>query len=214
MLRLLRRSLVGRAAAKAFRSVFPPPAIGQEQPASWYDDVYKESTIYSVDVEDAVWATLWRQAASHVPPNSRVVDIGCGPGHFPTLLKGLNLESYVGYDFSATGIQQAKQRVPWAEFHCSDVLQMDQLPDADIYVFLETLEHVTQDLEMLQKVPVGKRVIITVPTFDDTAHVRFYPKLKQAVDRFSPLINIEHADSIERWHLIVGTSITPEGTKG
>ena len=83
-------------------------------------------------------------------------------------------------------------------------------PRRDVYVFCEVLEHITEDFAVLSKVPAGCRVIITVPTMDSESHVRHFPRQEDAVLRYTGLIDIEEAKTIDlndksMWHLLRGT---------
>ena len=46
----------------------------------------------------------------------------------------------------------------------------------EVYVMLEVLEHLTRDIDVLQKIPSGKEVVFSVPSFDDPSHVRMFTR--------------------------------------
>ena len=69
-------------------------------------------------------------------------------------------------------------------------------PEADarhrryqVFVLTEVLEHVTDDLGILSRLPSGGHVIVTVPNFDSAGHVRHFESVDQVIERFETLID-------------------------
>jgi hypothetical protein len=57
-------------------------------------------------------------------------------------------------------------------------------------VALEVLEHL-DDLRMIENIPVGVRLIASVPDYDDVAHLRLYQDpTRDILDRFRPLLRV------------------------
>ena len=77
-------------------------------------------------------------------------------------------------------------------------MQDDALVDleGDTYIILETLEHIEKDVDLIAKVPVGKRVILSVPNFDAIAHVRFFDTKKDVVERYKEQLTAESVKSV------------------
>ena len=85
-----------------------------------------------------------------------MLDIGCGQG---------NLSAYIQkYD----GFDMIKNPYCVADIYTHDY------GDYDVYVLLEVLEHLIRDIEVLQKIPVGKHVVFSVPSFYCPSHIRVY----------------------------------------
>ncbi len=57
---------------------------------------------------------LLRLVGRHIPPNARVLDVGCGNGD---MLAGLGAAHAVGIDLNPAAISDARQRHPEIEFH-------------------------------------------------------------------------------------------------
>jgi len=183
--------------------------MGKEQPAAWYDEAYRTSDGYSQSEHDAPWAPLWRAVSRMIDHRDIVLDIGCGPGHLAQHLAGQVL-AYTGIDFSAVAIQQARARVPWATWLCADV-ETCAWPGATRYLFLEVLEHVERDVELLSRVPIGRRVIVSVPNFDADSHVRHFKSGVEVLERYGHLLEGARVSELKAgmgrsaWFILEGT---------
>ena len=85
-----------------------------------------------------------------------------------------------------------------------DLNTLTSLPGGDTYIFCEILEHIERDLELLALVPVGKQVIITVPSFDDPGHVRYFSDLAHALARYECFVTPSNIKAIQSWFIIEG----------
>jgi SAM-dependent methyltransferase len=156
------------------------------EPASYYDGVYSESEAYLAPVASThAWFPVWDWAAQRVQPEDRVLDVGCGPGHFPELLalRGFSTEQYMGLDFSSVAIGQARLRVPDASF------VEGEMPEAlyraievwkpTVLVALEVVEHLAAPVEAAV-LSTGLRSLISIPKRDCIGHLRFFPSQGRA----------------------------------
>lgn len=64
-----------------------------------------------------------QQFESLVPGGGKVYDLGCGPGHITSHLKGLGLNA-IGIDISENMIKVAKERNPEIDFEVGDMLNL------------------------------------------------------------------------------------------
>ena len=106
----------------------------------------------------------------------RVLDMGCGAGHLARLLADRGLTQYVGFDFSAKRLEQARELVPEFRFEVADVYEttLFETVDYTTVVCTEFLEHLEGDLEILARGTPGTRLLGTVPNYDADGHVRFF----------------------------------------
>jgi len=89
-----------------------------------------------------------------------VLDIGCGDAPLSDLVS-----DYHGFDIAP----RTSLRSVWQ----GDAYDKSNYGDYDNYVLTEVLEHV-DDFKVLKNIPQGKRVILSVPSFYDTGHLRVY----------------------------------------
>ena len=122
----------------------------QEKSPAYYQEIYAANP----DSTDR-YIPIYEEVADIIGDRS-MLDIGCGQGKLSAYIK-----DYAGFDMvdNPHGV--------------GDIYTRDY-EDCAVYVLLEVLEHLERDLEVLGKIPVGKQVLFSVPSFDDPAHVRVY----------------------------------------
>lgn len=120
-----------------------------EKPASYYEAIYKKYP--DVKRYDAIYETVGRMVGKKT-----MLDIGCGQAKLSEYIK-----NYDGFDMAKNPYKVAD-------------IYTHEYGDYAAYVLLEVLEHLARDTEVLDKIPVGKEVIFSVPSFDDPAHVRVF----------------------------------------
>lgn len=163
-----------------------------ERGSDYYDKVYSnKDSDYRKGFEDSIYIGLWRKILE-LPVFLGfidIMDIGCGTGQFTEMLEAETLVTfYTGIDFSKEALNIAEKRDLPRDFifYNIDLNIMDKLPgpERDVYICLETLEHIARDLHILEIIPAGKYFIGTVPNFPDPAHVRYFKDQSEVNDRY------------------------------
>ncbi|MCH8822208.1 MAG: class I SAM-dependent methyltransferase [Planctomycetes bacterium] len=146
-------------------------------------------------LETSPWRRLYETVLSIMPPPAQaepVADLGCGTGRFARLLQQNGYTDYWGVDFSTKRIEEARRYVPGFEFTVADLLSPEvheRLRRYQVFVLTEVLEHVTDDLDILSRLPSGGHVIVSVPNFDSAGHVRYFESVDKVIERFETLID-------------------------
>lgn len=158
----------------------------------FYDAVYESSEKYASNSTSSVYVPVWNKVINIFNDKKfkSVVDIGCGPGQFAEYaLKKMPELVYTGFDFSSVAISQARRRTGGAEFIVGNAFSSQLLIEnaADVYILLEVLEHIEQDLELLGSMPSGASIVFSVPNFDSFGHVRFFLDKEEVFDRYAYL---------------------------
>lgn len=142
-----------------------------EQKSEYYNKIFQKSTDMSryeaITKKVADWAT------------GSVLEIGCGTAELQYYI-----HNYHGFDFSDEAVRVANNPNVWK----ADAYEED-FGDYDTYVLTEVLEHL-DDIRIVSKVPANKKVIFSVPSFTDPAHVRVYSE-ETVRKRLGDLIEIE-----------------------
>jgi trans-aconitate methyltransferase len=164
-------------------------------PPDFYDALLDDPTsAFLGSVEDSPYRELYQRVVALVRPGTAVVELGCGSGRLAMLLADVAW-SYVGLDFAPAMIEQARRDAP-GTFIVAD-LRTDWIPDADVYIATEVLEHLDDDLALLARLPADSTVILTVPSFDSESHVRTFPNPGDAVARYAELLDIDTEERID-----------------
>jgi hypothetical protein len=117
-------------------------------------------------------------------------------------------------DFSAEAVKIARgvlpgERVTLPFFYEADCLNPNTYAEhqaelAELIVAMEIFEH-TDDLKIISLLPEGKQILLTVPDFDDAAHIRHFKTIEEVRERYSKMIDISNATKFERWYVVTGT---------
>lgn len=105
----------------------------------------------------------------------KVLDIGCGKGSL-----GNYIPDYHGFD-----IKPGNHTNTWQ----GNALTED-LSGYDCYTMIEVLEHL-DDLAVLSRIPEGKQVVLSVPSFTDPEHLRTYD-LDMVINRFGEYLKFNN----------------------
>lgn len=149
-------------------------------------------------LRDNPYRRLWERTAAFVPEHRSVVELGCGSGRLAPLLMAKS-RSYIGLDFAPRLVGEAQRYCPAGVFMVRD-LRFDPIPDAEVYVANEVMEHLDDDLGLLERLPKGATVVFSVPSFDSASHVRHFPVRGEAQRRYAGLVAITHVEYVPHGH--------------
>jgi len=174
------------------RPASSPAPLGDEQPSEYYNQFGRDSHL-GLHYTRSQYYPTWLLIVDRLQAwgCSSVLDIGCGPGQFARLLHDNRISSYVGVDFNQLRIQHAERICPSYSFICRDISE-DGLIEAQNYdavVLTEFLEHVTGDLEVIQRIQPGASILATVPNHGGKAHVRKFESTEDVIVRYGTFID-------------------------
>jgi cyclopropane fatty-acyl-phospholipid synthase-like methyltransferase len=159
----------------------------------FYDKVFSETPHYQGPPEDSPYYVLWKEILEKLMRGKkRVLDVGCGPGQFAELCVAAGHE-YIGLDWSSKAIELAEARDLDIELHNVDVEKNPEILGKfsyDLATFIEFMEHVKLDREILASVPSYRQVILSVPDYPARTHFRQFKTLDHAAQRYEPFLNI------------------------
>jgi SAM-dependent methyltransferase len=165
----------------------PGHAIGAERTADWYDKKFARTPSYHGPYPGSPYYFLWSVIVDRIRRAGlrRVLDIGCGTGQLAAYLRDQGIDSYVGIDFSPKAIEYARRSAPHARFVVGDARTSDiYTEDHDVLICTEVLEHIADDLAVVERFRPRTRCIFSVPSFDSAGHVRFFSDTSEVVERY------------------------------
>lgn len=189
--------------------------------AGHYDSVYSNPDAPALaSYELSPLKEMYDEVCRWLPSNAVVHDLGCGPGMLAEALLHHGHYNgdgaYRGIDFSDVAVRHGWARVEgvidamsddaaaqmsWDFAFCTGDLREWQPPENlynTVFVCLETLEHLDDDLSLIERIPAGRRLILSVPTFNSAAHVRWFPSLGMVWSRYEGLLRFQ------RWMRVGG----------
>ena len=178
--------------------------VGQEMDAAFYDRGYREDranpqAAYSSAPEDASYYESWKKVLGLIAVDEAIADFGCGSGQFALMAIAAKKKYIFGMDFSSEAIAWARSRnLSLAHcFHVGDLHDISVYPKVyDVAVCLETLEHIENDLFVLSNFRRGCHVVITVPSFALSVHVRHFKTAAEVSNRYEGLLNIRSVQKV------------------
>lgn len=197
--RFERKTLTGQLAGVLENAKNAPKVQLLEISSSLYNDSYKSGGSagnYHRHYKQSFYYPSWQQAMSYLLPLNRdtsILEIGCGPGQFANMLFDNGFTNYIGFDYAAEGVALAKQNNPERanQFVVGDAFQTELMEkEYGLVICFEVLEHVQNDLELLQRIRPGTQMLLSVPNFNDPYHVRFFKNEGEVRERYSQVIRI------------------------
>jgi len=183
--------------------------MGKELNSEWYNEVFSNGgseKVYFLKYSETPWYPVWKKIVSKISNHgsTSILDIGCGPGQFANcVIDSISSIDYVGIDFSNTAISFANQLNLSARFIVADATNYDYSSlTYDIVVITEFLEHIHDDILILEKLKPGSIILATLPNMDSEGHVRFLSKdyntaISQIKDRYSKICEIKSIEYFE-----------------
>jgi predicted TPR repeat methyltransferase len=160
----------------------------EEASSAYYDEIYKSEDEYHLASEESVYKEMWDRVCELILAFGveRVMDVGCGPGQFAEYLLSRAKVSYTGLDFSPEAIRIAQSKGLAAQFSVADIYTTPLISDGDydVLIGLEVLEHLSQDIEFVRRIPSGKLIICSVPSFISFGHVRSFASTDEIAARY------------------------------
>lgn len=133
---------------------------------------------------------------SYLTPLKRdvsILEIGCGAGQFANMLFDNGFTNYIGFDYAAEGVALARKNNPKraSQFFVADAFQTELMEkDYDLVICFEVLEHVQNDLTLLQRIQPGTQMLLSVPNFNDPYHVRYFKNEDEVRERYGKVMRI------------------------
>ena len=152
--------------------------------------MFSSSEEYTRHYSQSHYYFLWAVVADRIRRDglSRILEIGCGPGQLASMLFDQGITAYAGMDFSAAAIAMARSNAPRGQFEVGDARTTDihQRYEHDVVVCTEVLEHVQDDLQIIDRFLPGKRCLCSVPNFPHESHVRCFENAFAVRARYGP----------------------------
>ena len=166
-----------------------------------------DAGIYGAAPEEIAYFPLWEWFLYRIERGSKILDVGCGTGRFAKRAIDCGC-SVIGVDFSAVAVEKARAYIPAAKFICLDLEDPNddlfKILDYDVLVLSEILEHVEDDLGLLNQIPAGKQLFLTVPNFKGEGHTRWFDSEKDMRKRYAHTLWICDTTTHERWFGLYG----------
>ena len=166
-----------------------PTVVGEELDAAYYDAKFNEDPMFGQHYTESNYYALWATILDRLRRQSKpsILEIGCGTGQLANVIRDMQFAtSYLGIDFSNVAIQQARKVNPGWEFRCANIFE-DRALEEETYntvISTEFLEHVKNDVTVIERIRPGTMVIASVPNFPHKEHVRHFANTLEVYNRY------------------------------
>jgi 2-polyprenyl-3-methyl-5-hydroxy-6-metoxy-1,4-benzoquinol methylase len=165
--------------------------MGHEKLFEFYDERARDARdVIATGIYDALYEAV-ADTVGLEPSMERIIEVGCGSGQMARILWDRGWRQYMGFDFSVGQIELAMEEAPRFIFIVLDVFSAvgrNVIASGDIILMVEVLEHVERDVEIMEMIPSGRRVVFSVPDFDHESHVRHFEDADAVRDRYERYI--------------------------
>lgn len=161
-----------------------------------YDDKSFDGGVHHIPVKHCTQYPLFRKVVNEINRRKvkKVLEIGCGAGGLSELILAGTSCEYVGTDFSASAVQLAASRTGRPDlFKVANALDSGMYADADYdsIVCLEVLEHIKDDLAVIDLWRKGAFCIISLPDFGCDGHLRWFSSASDIESRYGGKIKFD-----------------------
>ncbi|WP_449539528.1 class I SAM-dependent methyltransferase [Ferdinandcohnia sp. Marseille-Q9671] len=168
----------------------------EEKDKDFYDDVYKKGGMYAKHYQASPYFEIWKKSIDIIKEieSPDILEIGCGVGQFANMLFDQGFKEYKGFDYSDEAIKLAQQTNPYEhkKFHVDNAYNSKIFQeDYNTIIIYEVLEHLKEDILVLNKIKKGVNVLFSVPNFDSASHVRYFQDKNDITQRYSEVIDIK-----------------------
>jgi 2-polyprenyl-3-methyl-5-hydroxy-6-metoxy-1,4-benzoquinol methylase len=165
----------------------PLKSIRKEKGPEYYNDIYDN------EFDQTRYHAIYDRILEWVKDkeNPRVLEVGCGCSDLSIMMVNNNIP-YQGFDFSQKALDQLAKKSPATREKCKLANAYDDenySGDYNTVVAVEVMEHL-DDLRVLENIPPGKNVILSLPDYMAWSHLRVYESETKIRERFDKLLDI------------------------
>lgn len=178
----------------------------KEKDYNYYNRFFTENKSFHTDYKNSFYYVHWTQVIVFLKKivASNVLEVGCGTGQLAEYLVNEGFVNYKGFDFSDKAIEIAKSKVNTCFFVANALEKQSFHHDYDTIICLEVLEHIKNDLILIENIKKGSNIIFSVPNFDAPSHVRWFTSERQIKRRYYRTIDIQEIIRIGNIYICKG----------
>lgn len=157
---------------------------------------YDEKHAINIKKKLTIYDDIYKKVNELIKEPTNFLDIGCGTGDVIKFIDKNKIQNYTGIDFSSVGIENCKKNYPnynFFEFDFSTSKIDSFMAGRKTFLSLEVLEHIENDINIIKQIPLGIRLILSLPNFNSPGHVRFFKDENEIKERYKDYLNFKNS---------------------
>lgn len=133
----------------------------------------------------------------------KVIEMAAAEGNLAHLMLSQDdsIERYDASDYCPSALKEMRKNIgndPRTQLSILDAEDYTKVPWEEYDCFVCTaLEHIERDREIIASTKKGTIIALSLPNFDCEGHVRYFPKMQDAIDRYADLVQWEVMKEVE-----------------
>jgi acetyltransferase-like isoleucine patch superfamily enzyme len=153
----------------------------------YYDKVFRSTLKYHCQPQESPYYVMWCVIVNLINNKERIIELGCGTGQLAKLLIEDGKTYEKGYDYSAEAIKVAKRLNDKGDKFVIKSIFDVKFNKGETYLATEVFEHLDEDLQLINLLPKGARLIFSVPNYWSTTHRRVFKTATEIAERYTNL---------------------------
>lgn len=178
--------------------------MGKALSSSWYETVMTDMTIYGKRTYKTRNDKLARWVKQVSP--KRVFEFAGSGGFLAKVIIDTvpGIEFYHHSDFADVAVNFARNLLKDYGNCLVEKIDIDNeynevdWGNYDAFITI-SLEHLDNDLEIINKIPSGRPFFFCVPNFGGKEHVRFFPDENSIIERYSSLLHVKTIEIVPHY---------------
>ena len=173
-----------------------------EKDKSFYNQLYQSGGFkgeYLKSPKSSIYYPIWNAILKNLTERDIILELGCGAGQLAQLIINSGFNYRLGIDISmvAISLAQIRNQNDTERFQVGNIYDdcWYSVPGINTIIMTEVLEHLNNDLKIVSMIPKDCKVLLSLPNFDSSSHVRFFRNAEDVINRYFDWLKLEWIDS-------------------
>jgi len=154
---------------------------------------------------------IWQHIIKYIRQikNPKILEIGCGTGQLAHFLYDEGFKDYKGFDIDSDMVEKAKRNSKQNVFIANAEDKENYIGEYNIIIATEVLEHLKDDLVVINLIKKGVNFLFSIPSFKCDGHLRWFNSAPEIMNYYYDCLYIKELRRLKnpsKW--FIGWGIT------